>query len=178
METNPMAAQIKIPPTAKKRTLAFSGSDASQETVYTDNSNTFEIFRGNFYLSLDSKSAVQIGEMGTETSPVVSDFRKIHFPELDWINETNNKGIQKINGVKYLVYEEPNNNPVLTKRLLADATTGYPLHLRTYDEIYDYSYSPKSVVAGQRIPLPQKLEEAWKKMKVDTYRYFKRKIEE
>jgi len=178
MASDPRAAKIKLPPTTTTRTLTFSGVDLSVLTEYSDKNTCEEFIRGKYYLAFDSKKGMRLQELGAEGDPGDLDFRKSHFPELSWVNETNNKGLRKIQGKEYLVYETDGNDPVKMRRLCVDPVTLYPVSFESFSETDLYTYSNAGVAAGQKIPMPAKLAEGWQKVKADTKRYFRQEIQE
>lgn len=164
----------KEPPvTVVKRTLLYTGDDASLSSVLSNKTSRSEFFRGPYYLALDSQTGTQISERGSGDAPDV-DFRKVHFPELSWVNESHNRGIQKTPQGKCLVYEVKTASPVSQRLLHVDPETLYPVFYQSFNETMTYSYSPATV--GGRIPLPSELDHAWEKIRGDYKRYFKKDI--
>lgn len=173
---DPRAARMKMSPSPIKRIFTFSGADLSRRVEFSDRSVFDEFVRGKYYLALSSESGISIIEIGSEDDPGNLDFRGSHFPELAWVDESDNRGLRKIKGIEYLVYEEEGTSPALTRRLYVNPVTLYPALYESYDEVASYSYQP--FPAAGKIALPEKLGQAWEKVKADTKRYFKYEIQE
>jgi len=172
----PGAAKIAPPPSVIKRVLTYNGKDACMVSTFSDGTTRSEFIRGKFHFVLDSKKGEEIFERGSEDDPGGPDFRKVHFPELKWVDEADNRGIRKVEGKEYLIYEQNGASPTQTRRLYVDPVTLLPVSFQSYHKFFTYTYT--SLPAGGEIPLPEPLRKSWEKIRSDYKRYFKKEISE
>lgn len=165
-------------PVITKRILTVGAKSASQVLLYSDQEEVFRTFRGHFILSLSSLQGPKIVQKGGEDDPGEPDFREKPFPELDWVSAAHFKGTKEINNTEYLVWQETDPIPALSKILLVDAATGLPHSFESYHVKANYAFSLDPKLAGQRVPLPPDLQAAWQRMKNDTKRYLKVELDD
>lgn len=161
----------KLPPSMPaKRIFLFTGQDASRSIESVDGKVVTEFVRGNYLLGWDSKRGIQVEAFGPDSG--AEDFRKVHFPELQWVKDATYRGLERSGDLRFHLFENAEG-----RKLKVNPETLLPTAYESPLEKYFYTYR-KTGQVGAKIPLVPELQARWDKIKANALRYQKVRIED